>query len=196
MYFTPICSRHTHRPAIATKRAGITLIETALVVCIMGVVLAVAIPTFIQKMRVSKISEASENLSLLYLATASYYSKVHTTDTGKMLSCLPEPAGPTPDEPSVDPIPVDFFAESSSSVKTWRALQFNPTRPLRYRYSYLPNLSGCFLPKQPYKLSIVLRAEGDLDGDEKYSSFERKISLDPMGELALDKLLFVRDRVE
>ena len=43
---------------------------------------------------------------------------------------------------------------------------------------------------------IVLRAEGDLDGDGLYSSFERRAKVLPGGKLQPDPVLHVQDRVE
>ena len=43
---------------------------------------------------------------------------------------------------------------------------------------------------------LVMRAEGDLDGDGARSTFERNASVDAEGNLVRTDILFVRNRVE
>jgi type II secretory pathway pseudopilin PulG len=179
-----------------TKRAGLTLIETALIISAIGVVLAVVIPTFIKTLETSKVAEASTQLTALYQATAAYYSTKFGDQRSPILFCLPAEAGPTPEKPSETPVQVDFLAEQVQGVETWRALNFNPSVPLRFRYSFLPRVSGCSLRVPPRTPLVILRAEGDLDGDNDYSTFERTVVVSDQNSLVLEKLLFIKDRVE
>lgn len=178
------------------ERAGLTLIETALIISAIGIVLAVVIPTFIKTLKTSKVTEVSVQLEALYQATSAYYS-ANYGDRRKTISyCLPGAAGPTPEKPSPTPIEVDFFSEQAQGVETWRALNFNPAAPLRFSYSFLPRISGCSLRVPPHTPMVILRAEGDLDGDDDYSTFERTVLMSDQNTLTLEKLLFIKDRVE
>jgi type II secretory pathway pseudopilin PulG len=178
------------------KRAGLTLVETALMISLVGIVLAVAVPTFIKKVQISKVAEASIQLGALYRAAAAYYA-VKTVDGNKPVThCIPSEAGPAPEKPSQKPVRVDFSSNDTPGAETWRALQFNPSETLRFRYSFLPKKSGCYLEKPRNTQMITLRAEGDLDGDDEYSTFERTVIQGEHNDLALDNLLFVKDRVE
>jgi type II secretory pathway pseudopilin PulG len=178
------------------KKAGLTLIETALVISLIGIVLAVAIPTFIKKVQISKVAEASIQLGTLYRSAAAYYA-TKTIDGNKTAThCIPSEAGPAPEKPSQKAIRLDFFLNATPGAETWRALKFNPPEALRFRYSFLPKKSGCFLDKPPNTQMITLRAEGDLDGDDEYSTFERTVIQGSQNDLTLDSLLFVKDRVE
>ena len=59
---------------IAKKRkAGFTLIELMIVVAIIGILAAVAIPAFVGYVRRSKTSEAGSNLRNMFQGAASYY---------------------------------------------------------------------------------------------------------------------------
>ncbi|MBN1655003.1 MAG: type II secretion system protein [Deltaproteobacteria bacterium] len=178
------------------KRAGLSLIETALIISVVGTILAVVIPTFIRALRTSKVAEASIQLNALYRATSAYYSGRYREGRKLLSRCLPPQAGPAPAKPSDKPLKVDFYSGETPGAETWRALKFNPSEPLRFCYSFLPRISGCGLHKPPNTPLVILRAEGDLDGDNEYSTFERMVVVSEQNELALEKLLFVKDRTE
>jgi type II secretory pathway pseudopilin PulG len=182
------------------QRAGLTVVEIAAVVSAVGMLLAVALPTLSQTIRVSKVTEASEQLEALYRATAAYYAQARVVagQTGRereLVHCLPAPAGPTPELPSPSPVPVDFAHASAPSAATWTALQFAPSAALRFRYSFLPAVSGCSVDQGGTNL-LILRAEGDLDGDGVYSQFERRAQIAPLGQLNAEAVLHIQDRVE
>src|SRR5262245_39106441 len=83
------------------RRSGLTLLETAVFVCIAGVVLASFLPTFFRHLQVSKIAEASEQLAVLHrLASAYYDGQRPTTLIRSRPGCLPPAAGPTPSDVS------------------------------------------------------------------------------------------------
>ena len=50
------------------RRSGLTLVEVTLVISVVGVLLAVFIPTFVRELRTSKISEAATQLEALHRA--------------------------------------------------------------------------------------------------------------------------------
>src|SRR5215510_12539123 len=54
------------------KKSGFTLIELMIVVAILGILAALAIPAFIRYVRRSKTSEATGNLNSLFKSAASY----------------------------------------------------------------------------------------------------------------------------
>jgi type II secretory pathway pseudopilin PulG len=175
--------------ATSASRAGLTLLESAAILSAIGVMLAVAIPTLARSVRASKVAEASEQLESLYQSASAYYA-VRRSDASGMVYCLPEATGPTPDAPSASPVKVDFGAE------TWKALGFAPRAALRYRYSFLPSVSGCGLPRGAPPYRLVLRAEGDLDGDGHFSVFERRARIEPNGQLQPEPVLHIVDRIE
>ena len=173
------------------------MVETALLISVIGVVLAVWVPRFVRLLRTSKVAEASEQLAILHRAAAVYYEASHSTPHGVVRRCLPPAAGPTPPRPSTVPRDVDFASEAATGSPTWRALGYRPARPLRYRYTFVPTSAGCGLARDSQRPTLVtLRAEGDLDGDGELSLFEREITLDPEGRLVPLGGLFVRHRME
>ncbi|MET0385433.1 MAG: hypothetical protein ABW321_05715 [Polyangiales bacterium] len=178
-----------------TRQAGLSLVEVSAIVSVSGVLLAIALPTLGRTIRPSKVTEASEQLEQLYQAAAAYYATPRLQDDGRNAHCLPAAAGPTPPTPSVDPVAVDFAHAPGTAAHTWTALGFAPTSPLRFRYSFLPEASGCSRARGD-QVALVLRAEGDLDGDGVYSQFERRVQLMPHGELHAEPVLHIEDRVE
>ncbi|MDH5491349.1 MAG: hypothetical protein OEY14_05295 [Myxococcales bacterium] len=175
---------------------GLTLVEVALVVCLLGVALAVFVPTFARELRISKIAEAPEELERLHQRAAAYFEVVFETDLGRMGHCLPEAAGPTPLAPTQEPEVVDFLAEEVEDHASWEALGFQPERPLRYSYRFIPAQHGCGISAEPEATLLTLRAEGDLDGDGSRSVFERNASIGEDGRLRPNGMLYVTDRVE
>jgi type II secretory pathway pseudopilin PulG len=177
------------------KRAGLTLVELAAIVSVFGMVVAVAIPTLARSVRASKVSEASEQLDALYRASAAYYATARNDADGSNHFCLPLSAGPTPDIPTPSPVLVDFLGPSVQGSASWQALGFTPHVPLRYRYSFMPTTPGCAQPEAAAN-ALVLRAEGDLDGDGLFSTFERRATVESSGVLLPDPVLHIEDRIE
>ncbi len=173
------------------------MVEVAAIVCVVGVLLAVFIPSFLRELRTSKTSEATENLALLYQRSAAYFVARHAReDLPAQTRCLPPTAGPTPRLPTQEPEEVDFTARETQGSATWRALSFAPTTPVRYSYTFEPTASGCNLRSPEGTYLLTIRAEGDLDGDGERSIFERRARANEEGELEPSDILYVRDRVE
>lgn len=176
-------------------RAGLTLVEVALLFGLVGIVLAVVVPTFFRALQVSKLTEVSEQLEAMHRAAASYYAAPRTTAEGLRIECLPASAGPAPARPSADPVAVDFAADTTPGAETWRAIGFRPSVPLRYRYTLVSAVQGCGTARDVSGTVITFRAEGDLDADGILSRFERS-AVHRDGSLAADKVALVHDRVE
>jgi type II secretory pathway pseudopilin PulG len=170
----------------------LSLIEAALLLCLIAVVLVVFVPTFMRQIRTNKISEAAELLQEMSRRASAYYD---TTRPSLEPGCLPRAAGPTPSAPSEEPRAIDFFSPEAAGHATWEAIGFQPERPIRFSYSYTPGEHGCGLRGSTEDVSVVFRAEGDLDGDGVRSVFERRASAGRDGFTPGDALL-VHQRTE
>lgn len=168
----------------------LSLIEAALLLSLLGIVVAIFVPTFVRRVRTNKISEAATLLEAMSRGANAYYD---TSWSSGEQHCLPPAAGPTPEAPTVDSRQVDFSAPETRGHETWRALGFQPDRPVRYSYEYLPSRAGCDLDEAPS--TVVFRAQGDLDDDGVRSTFERHATTTSDG-LQPDGILRVHRRTE
>ena len=179
------------------RRRGLSLVEAALIVCLVGIVLAVFVPTFVRELRTSRTSEAVESLQLMsQRATAYFTTPWPQADGPAAIRCLPPTAGPTPRAPTEGPERVEFQSVETPGHETWRALRFQPEMDVRYAYTFEPAASGCGLRSPAGSYLLTLRAEGDLDADGERSLFERRMAADDDGDLFEFGILYARDRVE
>src|SRR5262252_8713420 len=65
---------------------GFTLIELMIVVAIIGILAAVAIPAFMKYIRRSKTTEATMNIRKLFDSSVSYFEDEHATRAGVILA--------------------------------------------------------------------------------------------------------------
>ena len=183
-------------PRVARERVrGAGLLEIVFAISLLGIVLAVAIPTFVRTVRTSKLEEAGRELKAIEHALASYYVGPKASQPRR---CLPEAAGPAPAEPSVEPVDVDFHDPATPGAATWRAIGYRPASPLRYRYTLIPTVAGCQTQQPSARATVplvVLRAEGDLDGDGSLSRLELAL-VEEAGTLVARGALRAQDRVE
>lgn len=174
-----------------------TLVQSASAVCVVGIVAAAGIPAFMRHLQLSKVSEAASQLTSMHRGAAAYFAMQHGSDDTRMTRCVPHAAGPTPAQPSTEPVPFDDGGMSPHDAETWSAIGFAPETPIRFRYAFEPVTSGCNLRSEPGTYLVTMRAEGDLDGDGQRSIFERRAAIDPAtGSLVPMGVLYVRDRVE
>lgn len=174
------------------SRPTLSLIEAALLLCLIAVVLAIFVPTFLRRVRTNKISEAAQLLGEMSRRTNAYYDAAWP---GLERHCLPPAAGPTPSAPAEEPRAVDFFSPETAGHATWKAMGFRPDHPIRFSYRYTPSQHGCGLRGSAGEVSMLFRAEGDLDGDGVRSVFERRALVGRDGFTPGDALL-VHQRTE
>lgn len=163
--------------------AGFTLVEIMVVIVILGVLAAVAIPAFVKYIRRAKTAEAYDKLALLYRGSATYITNSNEDVTrgtaGTSVSLrFPITAGPSP-VGNCCSVPGDMCVPIPEvwDQDPWRNLDFQIADPHYFVYSYESDETGG-------RGSIfTARANGDLDCDGRMSTFERVGILASPGEV-------------
>jgi type IV pilus assembly protein PilA len=151
-------------------KSGFTLIELMIVVAIIGILAAVAIPAFMKYIRRSKTVEATMNVRKLFDSSVAYYEAEHSNTSGTILAKqFPTNIGPSPGAPNTccantggkcAPLPGNFNADS------WSALNFSVDDPFYYVYQYVSSNVDTSATFQAW-------AFGDLDCDGIYATYMR-----------------------
>jgi prepilin-type N-terminal cleavage/methylation domain-containing protein len=136
------------------KQSGFTLIELMIVVAIIGILAAVAIPAFMDYMKKSKKTEASLQLNKIGKNNKTYYitNAQFVTDSGAI---LPGAAGAACSGTNGKFATVDW-----SSQAGWKDLDFQIDEPNLFSYVYTGD-----------KTAPKAEAIGDLDCDGKFITY-------------------------
>ena len=179
------------RKWLRKNEKGFTLIELMIVVAILGILAAVAIPAFVKYMRRSKTSEAEDKLAYIFRAATTYYTQERPnrgTGGGIAVQCIPATAGPDPAAVTQDRQIYDFPAAAT----TWAQLDFQIGDPFYYQYTFVgANMCGL-----TGAAAFTARAEGDLDGDGMTSLFERAALANANAEIEGSKGLYIDAETE
>jgi len=176
-----------------TAMKGFTLIELMIVVAIIGILAAVAIPAFMKYIRRSKTVEATMNLRKIFDSSVAYYEAEHANSTGSILNrqfpltqawspatnCGLQPGGKC--NPTTE--------ASAWRVGTWTALNFSVDDPFYYSYQY----TGAGTDSNS---TFSAEAQGDLDGDSTFSLFRRTGSVTAENNVTGGAGLFSQNDIE
>ena len=145
-----------------------------IVVAIIGILAAVAIPAFMKYIRRSKTTEATMNIRKIWDSAVAYYESEHAASDGSIIArqfplglsglsptekCCLNPGEKCPPNPSI------------WNHAVWAALNFSVDDPHYYQYGQGSNEDLPFIHGQPS--GFLAAAMGDLDCDDTFSTFWR-----------------------
>jgi prepilin-type N-terminal cleavage/methylation domain-containing protein len=159
---------------VSPKRAAFTLIELMVVVGILGVLAAIAIPAFSLYVRRARSAEGGELLKQIFMNVAAYYHPDRQETSGiygnVSSACVVDSA-------NNHVLPAPTKQQGTYTDGPWMAMNFT------IGYSYfryeIETLGGprCLIAANTAPL-YYLRARGDLDGDGVQSMMELAVGSD------------------
>src|SRR5262245_60216581 len=146
-----------------------TLLEIMIIIAILGILAAIAVPAFQKYLRRSKTMEAVHAVRRMFDSSVSYYADEHSDRNGLIVpKQFPKTTGPTPSASCCTYPAAKCPADSVPFEEddTWTAINFIVSDPHHYLYTY--ESAGADATAQ-----FSARANGDLNCNNIWSTFER-----------------------
>ena len=137
------------------NRKGFTLVELMIVVAIIGILAAIAIPNFLNFRLKAKTSEAKSNLGAIRSTEVAYYAEWSTWIGGQTFVPIADRTNNDYKEPWAN----------GGTASRFSILGFAPEGNVFFSY----NLEGSAMP--PGTAGFTSNAEGDLDTDSVISQY-------------------------
>jgi len=181
----------------ARKVHGFTLVELMIVVGIIGILTAIAIPAFTRYVRKSRAAEAPDHLNKMWQGSVSYYMSDFTKIVDRKGISLPKQFPGPAAEWELDSVrcclETGGKCPGGSSVwasdDVWKALKF----ALADAHYYMPGYSSSGVGSDAMFTALAL---GDLNCDETLASFSRDGFITSTGDVAGQTQAIVTNELE
>jgi len=163
------------------KSGGFTLVELMIVVAIIGILAAVAIPAFTRYVKKSRTSEAVGHLNKEWAGSLTYYESDHVAAQGTMLpKQFPGASGAWANSGQACGCATGGRCPGGSPVwgsdGVWQALNFSLPDPHNYLPGYSSALTGT-------SANFTAAALGDLNCNTTLASFTRQGAVNTNGDV-------------
>ena len=169
------------RKMLQKNKSGFTLIELMIVVAILGILAAIAIPAFVTYVRRAKTAEATDQVKKLFDAASTYYDKqwVGQGIGAEGNEHCTVPAGNDAKTPT-DQKTTGTYATNATFDSKLKGLGFNVEYGY-YSYQVFASTDKC--ANSPATTQYTMRAVGDLDHDGVLSTFDLAVASNAENEL-------------